>query len=117
MTYHELTAQPLTKTTLLNPTYDTLSAVTGVSFPNTGREFLAIINGSTASTATVNLGVTVEGQSVTPFTEVLPTSNTAPQFLGPFPPSHFNQSDGTVHIDLSSITGLTVALLQLPGVS
>jgi len=112
----QLSAQPFTKTALLNPTYGSLSGVTGISFPWTGKEVVAVINGSTASTATVNLGVTVEGQAVTPFSVVLPTSNTTPQFLGPFS-SHFVQSDGNVYIDLSSITGVTVAVLQLPGVS
>lgn len=117
MARQQLTAQPFTKAgALLNPTYGSLSGVTGVSFPWTGREVLAVINGSTASTASVNFGVTPGGQSVTPYSVVLPTSNATPQFLGPFP-SNLQQADGNVYIDLSSITGVTVALLQLPGVS
>jgi len=116
VTRQSLTPQPCTKTTLLNPTYASLSAVTGIEWQNTGKEVLAIINGSTASTATINLASTVEGQTVTPFTAALPTSNTAPQFLGPFNPSHYNNPDGNIYIDLSSITGVTVAVLQIPGV-
>lgn len=116
MARQSLTPQVCTKTTLLNPTYSSLSGVTGIQWQNTGRELLAIINGSTASTGTVNLAVTVQGQTVTPFSVTLPTSNTTPQFLGPFG-SAFTQADGNIYIDLSSITGVTVAVLQVPGVS
>jgi hypothetical protein len=113
----KLTPQPFTKASaLLNPTYSALAGVTGIEFQNSGREVLAIINGSTASTATVNFGIAPDGQSVTPYSVVLPVSNTTPQFLGPFDSKH-DQADGNVYIDLSSITGVTVAVLQLPGVS
>lgn len=116
MSRQPLTPQQFTKAgAFLNPTYTSLSAVTGVSFPNTGREVLAVLNGSTASNATVNFGITPDGQTVTPYTVALPTSNTTPQFLGPFQ-EHLNQPDGTVTIDLSSITGVSVAVLRLPGV-
>jgi hypothetical protein len=116
MTRQSLTPQLCTKTTLLNPTYSSLSGVTGIQWQNTGKEVLAIINGSTASTATINLAVTVEGQAVTPFSVTLPTSNTTPQLLGPFD-RNYTQADGNIYIDLSSITGVTVAVLQLPGVN
>lgn len=115
MARQSLTIQPFTKQALLNPTYAAASG-TGCQWQNTGREVLAIINGSTASTATINFGVTVEGQAVAAFTQALPTSNTTPQFLGPFSPAHFTQADGNIYIDLSSVTGLTLAVLQLPGV-
>lgn len=117
MSRQKLTAQPLTEETLLNPTYATLTGgVTGIEFQNSGREFLAFICGSTASTATINFGYEVDGQTITPKTPALPTSNTVPEFLGPFEPSLYTQPDGNVYIDLSAITGVTVALLQLPGV-
>lgn len=115
MARQTLTIQPLTGATLLNPTYGAASG-TGCQWQNTGREVLAVINGSTASTATINFGVTVQGQAVTPETVPLPTSNTTPQFLGPFPPKYFNNPDGNIYIDLSSVTGLALAVLQFPGV-
>jgi hypothetical protein len=66
MARQALTPQPFTKAgALLNPTYSSLSGVTGISFPNTGREVLAVINGSTASTATVSFGFAPDGQAVT----------------------------------------------------
>lgn len=112
-----LTAQPFTKQgTLLTPTYTALTGSTGLSFQNTGREVVAFINGATGSNATVNFASTPLGQTITPFTVALPTSNTAPQFLGPFP-SQMTDVNGNVNIDLSSVTGLTAAVLQLPGVN
>jgi hypothetical protein len=112
----QLTPQTFTKDALLNPTYSALTGSTGISFPWSPQAVVGIINGATASTATINLGVTVEGQSVTPFSVALPTSNTAPQFLGPFSSRHA-QADGNVYIDLSSVATVTAAVLQLPGVS
>jgi hypothetical protein len=117
MALQTLTVQPLPKeSALLNPTYATLTGSTGISFPNTGREVLAVINGSTASTATVNFAGAPLGQAITPFSVAMPTSNTTPQFLGPFHPTQFNDVNGNVNINLSSVTGLTVAVLQIPGV-
>lgn len=117
MTRQALTPQVLPKeSALLNPTYATLTGATGISFPNTGHEVVAVINGSTASTATVNFAGAPLGQTITPFSVALPTSNTTPQFLGPFHPTQFNDANGNVNIDLSSVTGLTVAVLQIPGV-
>lgn len=115
MTRQAITPQQFTKTAFLNPTYAAVTG-TGVQWQNTGKEKLAVINGSTASTATINLPPGYAGQSVTPFSAPLPTSNTTPQFLGPFDKA-FNQPDGNIYIDLSSVTGVTVALLQDPGVN
>jgi hypothetical protein len=116
MARQSLTLQSFTKQALFNPTYTNPAGATGVQWQNTGREVLAIINGATPSTATINFGVTVEGQPVTAYSTPLPTSNTTPQFLGPFSPAHFNNPDGNIYIDLSSVTGLTLAVLQEPGV-
>jgi len=117
MARQPLTAQPFTKQgALLNPTYSTLTGATGISFQNTGHEVVAFINGSTASTATVNFAQAPLGQVVTPFSVTLPVSNTTPQFLGPFP-QQLTDANGNVNIDLSSVTGLTAAVLQLPGVN
>lgn len=110
-----LTVQPCTKTALLVPVYSVLTGFTGLQWQNTGREIVAIINGATASTATINIGVTVQGQAVTPFSVVLPTSNTTPQILGPFG-SQFTQPDGNVYLDLSSVVTVTAAILQIVGV-
>ena len=106
---------PANPHTLFNPTYAAVTG-TGVVFTNTGREVLEIINGATASNYTINIGTTVLGQAVTPFgPTALPTNNTTSQRLGPFP-TLYNQPDGTIQIDLSSVATVTAALVRMPGV-
>lgn len=113
-----VTPQPFTKAgSLLVPTYATVGANTGIQWSSTGREVLAIINGATASTYTINYAPVYGGAVVTPITGNCPTSNTTPQFLGPFN-AFFTQNDGNndIYIDFSVGTTVTVAVLQMPGV-
>ena len=49
-------------------------ANTGVTFTNDGQSFLIFINGTTASTATMKIASTVEGQAVTNATATIPVS-------------------------------------------
>lgn len=110
--------QPFSTTTPLNPTFTALGSDTGVQWSNTGREVLAIQCATgDATTATENVGVTVLGQAVEPFTASVPVTTTTPIFLGPFSAS-FNQTDGlnSVYIDFAASTGISVAVLQMPGV-
>ena len=124
MTYKDFTGSvqaangPGAPGTLFNPTFTALTGFTGLQFPNTGKEMVEIINGATASSYTVNVGATVGGHAVaadgpTP----LPTNNTAPVRLGPFP-TYYNQPGTTlVKIDFTSVATVTAAVTQTPGVS
>lgn len=109
--------QQFTKQTPMRATYTALTGYTGFQWSNTGREIIAIINGATASTYTENIGATVLGQAVTAFTGNLATSNTDPQFFGPYS-TQFNQNDGlnSFYFDVGTVTTVTVAILQFPGV-
>lgn len=94
-----------------------LGSATGVQWSNTGKEVLYVSVGATPTTVTENIGVTVLGQGVTAPTVAL-SANTV-YAIGPFP-SAFNQpSSGTnqIFLDFSSSTAVSVALVQLPGVS
>lgn len=103
--------------TLFNPAFTALTGFTGLQFPNTGREVVEIINGGTASNYTINIGGTLGGHTVAADTGALPTSNTAPVRLGPFP-SYYNQpGTNIVQIDFSSVATVTAAVTQTPGVS
>lgn len=98
-------------------TYQAMTGYTGVEWSNTGREILLVNLGATATTETENIGVTILGQAVTGLSETPALSAITP--YGPFP-IQFNQpSSGTnqIWIDFSSVTALTVALLQIPGVA
>lgn len=113
-----LTPTALTKATALNITDGlvSLGANTGVSFVNTGNVFLIVSLGATATTITENIGLTVQGQSVTAPTSAPPTNKIS--ILGPWP-SQFNQTDGSnnLFLDFSSQTAVTVMLCQMVGVS
>lgn len=99
------------------PNYVAMTGFTGVSWSNTGREVLFVNLGSTATTETENIGVSILGQAVTALSQTPGVSTIT--LYGPFP-SVFNQpSSGTnqIWIDFSSVVSLTVALIQIPGVS
>lgn len=99
------------------PSYQAMTGFTGVQWSNTGREVLFVSLGATATTETENIGVSVLGQAVTALSQTPGTSTIT--LYGPFP-SVFNQpSSGTnqIYIDFSSVASLTVALIQIPGVS
>jgi len=72
---------------LATPTQTTLQ------FANSGREFLLAAAGAGAETVTVDVGVTILGQTVT------------------------KAGTNTVQVVLSTTTSITVALLQYVGVS
>lgn len=98
------------------PSYQAMTGFTGVQWANTGREILLVNVGTTATTLTFNIGTTVLGESVTAPTAAPTTSAITP--YGPFPSSFNQPSSGTnqIYIDFSSVTNVTVALLQMPGV-
>ena len=85
------------------------------SFVNDGRTLIAVLKtGAAAGILTFKTPGTVDGlaiseQIVTP--AVLATSYT---LIGPFPPSIYNQSDGTVHVDLDSETTFSLGAFRLP---
>jgi hypothetical protein len=106
-------ALPLNLTEALVP----LGSNTGVLFTNTGRELLVVSVGTTATTATSQIGLTIQGQTV-PGVSSGPLDVSAISVLGPWP-SQFDRTDGTyqVEVDFSSATDVSVALIQMVGVS
>lgn len=104
----------------LTPVYTALTTWTGLQFSNTGKESVWIINGATASNYTINYGPGPNSAVVTPIgPTACPVSNTSGICLaGPFA-SYFNQNDGqnSVYIDFTSVATVTIAILQMGGVS
>ena len=95
----------------------TLGANTGVSYANSGREFLAVAVAAGGSTCTVNIGTTIEGQAVTSLTITLTASKT--MVIPPFH-SDVNQTGanaGQAWVDFGTAANVTVALLQVLGTS
>jgi len=93
---------------------ETLEAanVDGNKIANDGRILLHVKNGGASPiTVTVQTPGTVDGLSVSDMTIVV--TNAEERFIGPFPPGIYNQSDGSVYVDYSAVTSVTVAALRV----
>lgn len=105
-------AAPLNVTTLVAA--GTLGSNTGVSFVNTGKEVLLVQSGSSATTATVEIGTTIQGQTVTPIVLNLHANDL--DMIGPFPAVE-NQAGQLIWVDFATPADVTgVALVQRIGV-
>lgn len=94
-----------------------LATPTGTTllFANTGREILFVAAGATSETVTVNVGALLDGQTVTNFPSVNLTNGHTVAF-GPFHSVIDNNGTNQVQVVLSTITSITVAVLQTVGV-
>lgn len=88
---------------------------TQLQFANTGVQFLAVQSSTAGLTVAVSVGATVLGQAVPAFTAVTLTSGHLNLF-GPFHSVLNQPGTPNVLVTLSSITNITVALLQMAGV-
>jgi hypothetical protein len=84
---------------------------TTLQFGNTGREMLLVAAAATAETVTVDVGALVDGQTVANFPAVTLTNAHTVAF-GPFHSVLDNTGTNTVQVTLSTITSITVALVQ-----
>jgi hypothetical protein len=87
---------------------------TTLQFTNSGKEVLAVVPSTTGITVLVDIGQTVLGQPVTQPSPVTLTS-TDVYLFGPFDRPVDQAGTTTVDVTLSTVTGVTVALLQYPG--
>ena len=89
-------------------------AVTDLSIPNNdGRIFLEVVNtGSGNVVVTVQTPGSVAGLAVA---ELVCTciGTTGDIMIGPLPPAVFNRSDGSVNVDLSITTTMTIGCFRL----
>jgi len=101
----------------LVPTYTSLGSNTGLTFTNSGREWVEVVTTGTGTTVTEKIGKTIQAQSVTGPTTVVAATTPAPVKFGPFPSDYNLPGTNTVELDFSSSTGVSVALFRLGGVS
>lgn len=94
-----------------------LATPTGVTlqFANTGREVLFVAAAATSETVTVDFGSLVLGQAVSNFTTVNLTNAHTVAF-GPFHSVLDEPGGNTIQVTLSTITSISVALVQTVGV-
>ena len=117
-----MVAQTLTPTSLVpNGVLDLTGALaaptqTTLQFSNTGLQFLAAAPTAGAETVTVDIGVTILGQTVANFPAVTLISGHI-ELFGPFSSQDNTPGTNTATVVLSTTTAITVALLQFTGVS
>jgi len=91
----------------------TAAAGGGDSFPNDGRTYLDVNNGSGgAITVTAAVQQTVDGKAVTG--NAVSVGAGARTKIGPFPPGIYNDANGRVQLTYSGVTSLTVNPFRLP---
>ena len=93
---------------LATPTQTTLQ------FANSGREIL-LVSGTGAQTVTVNIGMTILGQAVSNFPAVTLTQTGHVYAFGPFDVPVDQAGTTNVLVTLSTVTAVTVALVQMAG--
>lgn len=81
---------------------------------NDGKTFLHCKkSGAGICTVTVQTGQTVRGLAVADVTIAVPAT-TGDRFIGPWPGDLYDDPNHDVLVTFSDVTGLTVAVLQLP---
>jgi hypothetical protein len=112
-----LNAQIPNALTGLVPVYTSLGANTGLTFTNTGREWVEVVTTGTTTTVTEKIGKTIQSQAVASPTVVIVATTPAPVKLGPFPADYNLPGSNLVELDFSAVTGVSVALFRMPGVA
>jgi hypothetical protein len=84
----------------------------GNKFSNDGHMFLHVKNGAGAPiNVTIQTAALYEGLAVADV--VVAVTNGEERMIGPFPVNIYNQVDGMVYVDYSSVTTITVAVLRM----
>lgn len=87
-------------------------SVNGMEFANDGKSLLVAENSGGANR---DVDVPAPANNRT-FNSAITNTQTVPanttRVIGPFPPDAFNQSDGTVHVDMADATGLAFGVVR-----
>lgn len=91
-----------------------LSIANTYVFRNNGKTLLHFKKtGAGACVVTVNSPKTVAGHAIAAGTNSIPAT-TGDEFMGPFPSEVYDDPNHDVSFTLSEITGLSVAVIQVP---
>lgn len=91
----------------------TAAALTN-TFVNNGRTLLLVKNGSGSSiNATVITQIADIDGNVVP-DKVIAIAAGAEKLIGPFPPGIYNDTTGVAEVDISVVTSITIACIQVP---
>lgn len=103
-----LTVQQISRSGL-TPSYASAN-VDGHSIPADGVAFVHVKTVGTAITVTVPVPKTVDGQAVASKTYSVGTNSE--RMIGPFKADPYGQADGTVSIDFSAVTAVTIGAFR-----
>jgi hypothetical protein len=106
-----LTVQTVAKTGT-TPTY-AAAAAAGDTFANNGRTFLVVKNANVAATRTVTINSLVNCNQGFDHDVAVVVAISSEEWIGPFEPSRFNNSSGSVSATYSSEADLTVAAISI----
>lgn len=90
---------------------DATAAPDGMYFPWSETAKLLVRTTGTATVVTIDVSTTVDGLAVTDRTASIAATTVVGEFIGPFGPE-YRQADGNVHVNFSSATGATVAVID-----
>lgn len=98
-----ITVTEVTRSGVVQPTAQNGDASNGMNLPwNDGRILLELNSNSGTTIFTFPIPVTVDGSAVTSKTVTCTVGQT--KVVGPLPPGIYNQSDGTVNVDMDNTT-------------
>ena len=103
-----LTVQTISRSGI-TPTYSAAN-VDGHSIPADGIAFVHVKTVGTGCTVSVPVPKTVDGQAVTSRSYVIGTNSE--RMIGPFKSDPYGQADGTVSIDFSAVTAVTIGAFR-----
>lgn len=90
------------------------AGVSGDSWPNTGAEYLAIMNGSGSSiTVTLAYAATAVFDGATPTNKTVAVAAGKLLLIGPFPQVLYNDTNQRVTVTYSAVSDVTVAIFRL----
>lgn len=94
--------------------YNALLTANTYTFRNNGKTLLYFKKtGVNPCTVTINSPKTVKGHAIAAQTVVVPAS-TGDVHIGPFPADVYDDINHDVSFTVSEVTGLTVAVMQIP---
>ena len=110
MARNTLTVQPIIRTGLTASYSDATTG--GIAFANEGRSVVHIKNGSGATTTlTIVTPGTVDGLAISDRTVQIAAATE--EFIGPFQPGIYNQSTDVVHVDISTASTTSIAVMSI----
>lgn len=94
------------------PAYAAATVTDGDAFLNDGKTIIHVLNGGVQTTVTIQTPALVDGLAIADRAVVV-VADTGNKMIGPFEPGLYNQTDGKVYLDWSSVASVTFAVIAV----